>query len=72
MKYFKVTQKDWENFILGKRKYIITTDEPCKGYVKCIVPNGVIAQLFVTDIVSFITSVGSVYIVTAEVEQVCL
>lgn len=73
MKSFKVEQINWENFICGKRKYLITSDDEVDtGVVKCVISNGIIADLFVTDIVWFPLLSGNVYVVTAEVNQVWL
>lgn len=73
MKHFQVGQKDWENFVCGKRKYLLTMDDDVHmGIMKCLVSNGVIAELYITDIVQFTSFSGNIYIVTAEVEQIWL
>lgn len=71
--YFKISEKDWENFILRKRKYLLTTDNNVSyGCTKCIVSNGTIAELFVTDIVRLKAFSSDIYVVTAEVNQIWL
>lgn len=73
MKSFKVGQRHWENFIFGKRNYLLTSDSDVeKGLMRCITSGGTIAELNVTDIVAMQTSSGVIYIVSCEVERVWL
>lgn len=73
MRCFNTSIKDWENFILGKRHYLLTLDENVReGYIRCMVPNSVSADLCVTDIVRLHCYSSYIYVVTAEIERIWL